>query len=742
MSSKASFNIQGLSCGACALSSEKILRQTQGIQWARVNFASQTAYIEWDETQTNIPKFTAQLAQAGFELHTRDNLAQAQALSQAATEKQIQSLYRDTLGAWILGLPLLVLGMSLGHHNLPWLNWLNWFLASWLVLYFGRRFFVKAWQLLKQGRSNMDSLIALGSGTAYLSGTLALFTQDYWLKAGLSPPLHFESAGLVIAFVLLGKWLEWRSRGQSSQALNQLLALQNPQARLIDPEQGQHRLVPIDCIQIHDQILVQSGERVPLDGFITKGQSDLDESMLSGEAIPLSKGPGAEVFSGSLNLMGSLQIRVSKNSENSTLQQIAQMVAQAQSSQAPIQNLVDKIASYFVPSVLILALLTLGFWTYYLDDFSKGLLSAISLLVIACPCALGLATPMSLLVSIEQAAKAGILIQDAKALETAAKIQIIALDKTGTLTQGQPKLLGLHWQMFLVFRSRQLESIILGLEKNSSHPIARSLVQTFEAQGQVEHPEIQDFKTLPGLGVQGRVQDQTYFLGNAQLLAQHNISMAGDISEQAQMFSDKGYTLVFFANQQTVLAVLGFGDPLRPQSKRAVQKLQQQGYRLVMLTGDQAPAAQRIAQQVGITEVHSGLLPEDKMRLIQGFQEQGFKVAMVGDGINDAPALAAADLGLAMNNGMDIALEASGMVLRNNDPEQILRALALAKMTWRLIRQNLFWAFAYNLLALPLAAGLLYPWTGLMLDPMWAGAAMAFSSVSVVLNSLRIKLKS
>lgn len=731
---QALFTLGGMSCSACAVGSQKILSKVPGVHWAKVNFATQTAWIEWDDSQTDLPSLQERLRKAGYELLPRHDALQGQVQQLDLQAKELDKLWRQWLFSAVFALPLFILGMFL--HDWLYANYLMLGLSAPIVFGPGRRFFSGAWQQLQHGQSNMDSLVALGVGVAFVFSAVNTFIADYWHQRGIHPPIYFETAGVLICFILLGKYLELRSRSRSSKAIEQLLDLQAPQATLL--VDGQERSLPIELVQVGDLVLVRSGERIPVDGEVAEGQSEVDESMLTGEPLPVLKRTGDAVTGGTLNQMGSLQVRVTRVGEDSTLQQIAKLVQQAQASQAPIQHLVDKISAVFVPMVVLLSLLTAALWWGLSGDLAKTFVSSVSVLVVACPCALGLATPMAIMVAVGKAAQMGILVQGANALQQGADIDVVVLDKTGTLTEGKPKLVGVHWQMFLVFRTRELEKVVLALEQQSNHPLAKTVVQLFRQQGITDAPSLEAFETIPGQGVTAIAEGKRYYLGNWALMEQHQISVAADVADKALEFKEKGYTLAYFANDQTILAVLAFSDVIRPSSKAAVQQLKQAGYEVHMLTGDHAKAAERIALQADVQTVQANVQPQDKIAYVQALQAKGLRVAMVGDGINDAPALAAANLGLAMNSGMDIAMESAGMILRHNDLQQVLQALQLSKRSMTILRQNLFWAFIYNILSIPLAAGILYPAFGLLMNPMWAGAAMAFSSVSVVLNSLRI----
>ena len=733
---KQAFIVEGMHCSACALGSEKILQRLPGVHWARVNFATRQAWVEWDAEQTSPQAWAAKLQKAGYSLRERSADQGEEERLEAEARRRAR---RELWGMGALALPLFIVGM--GFHHALWAHYVTALLATPLVFYYGRRFFVQGlWRLFQGAKPNMDTLVALGAGSAYLFSLInLLFLSDYWTAQGGHNPIYFESAGLLLAFIRLGKYLEEGAKAKTREALQALLALQVPTAQLWDEAKAEAREIPAALVQRGEVLLVRSGERIPLDGLVLEGRSEVDESMLTGEPLPQVKKPGDSVTGGTVNLMGSLRLQVQRQGDEGVLAQMLQLIEEAQNSKAPIQHKVDQIAAVFVPAVLGLALLCFGLWYGLAGDLPKAVLTSISVLVIACPCALGLATPLAIMLGIGQAAAKGILIKDAQALERACGIEAVVLDKTGTITEGRPKLVGVHWQMFLFMQTRRLETILLALQARSPHPLAQALVKLFRSQGISPSFEVSDFETYPGLGLAGTIEGERYIVGNWKLMEREGVSAAGDIGEHALKFKTEGHTLVFFANSQTVLAVLGFSDTVRPSSKAAIAELQAEGKAVYMLTGDHAESAERVARQAGIQNYQALCSPEDKIRFVQELQAQGKKVAMVGDGINDAPALAQADIGLAMNSGTDLAMAHSPVVLRHNDLQQVGQTFRLAERSQSILRQNLFWAFIYNILSLPLAAGLLSLLGLGLLDPMWAGAAMAFSSISVVLNSLRIK---
>lgn len=621
--------------------------------------------------------------------------------------------------------------------TIPYANYIMFGLTLPILFWSGSQFFVSAAQKARYLQSNMDTLVALGTGTAFVFSTVNTFFPQILISSGFEPHVYFETAGVLITFILLGKYLEERAKSQTSTAIEQLLNLQPPTVCIL--VNGIEKELPLAAAGLGDTLLVRAGERIPLDGEITKGEAEIDESMLTGEPLPVKKSIGQEVIAGTIMQLGSIEMHVTRAENETILAKIIKMVEDAQNSQAPVQQLVDKISSIFVPTVILIAILTfLGWWGLGGEPI-RGLVASVAVLVVACPCALGLATPTAIMVGIGQGAKQGILIRQAIALEKAAKVDTVVLDKTGTITEGQPQITGVQWQNLLFLQFKSLEEIILALESKSEHPIGRAVVNAFKAQGMKADLEVEDYKTLPGRGLSGIVKGQLYYLSNYKLIEEKKIALPQDVGNKAKEFLEKNQTVIYFSNEKVVLAVIAFSDAIKPSSRTAIQALQKSGKEVYMLTGDNEQAANYVARQVGIKNVKAEVLPEDKIAFIKELQQQGKQVAMVGDGINDAPALAQANLGIAMNSGTDVAVESADVVLRHSDLQHIQTLIQLSQKTTKVIQQNLFWAFGYNVLAIPVAAGLLYPLTGLMLNPMIAGAAMAMSSVSVISNSLRLK---
>ena len=732
--SKDRFPVTGMTCTACASSVETILMHTEGIQEASVNYATSTLSVTWDGriTPQGIDKA---LQEVGYGL-----VISTQELGESvreAQEKNYQQLKRQTLGAAIATLPIVVLGMFFMHWEPG--RWISLVLCIPVLFYFGRHFFTRAVQLAKHGQANMDTLVALSTSIAFLFSTYSTLFSEFWLSKGLHPPVYFEAASVILVFVSLGKMLEERAKTNTGTALKKLIGLQ-PKTLIRLTATGQES-IRLEEVALMDRILVKPGEKIPVDGQVLLGQSYLNESMLSGEYLPVAKSPGDAVFAGTLNQNGSLEIRAEKIGSSTLLGQIIQRVQEAQGSKAPVQRLVDKVSGIFVPVVVLIAIATFGLWMVFGGEnaLSHGILSAVSVLVIACPCALGLATPTALIVGMGKGAENQILIRDAESLELGHQVTALVLDKTGTLTLGKPKVSS---QWFTTQESEldqtAVEALLLALERNSAHPLAEAVVAHLEGKN-LRQVAVESFENIPGAGISGRVEGIRYFVGTKKWMQSQGIPMPASPLAIEKEAAEKAQTLIWLCNETQVLAVLGIEDELKQNAKEVVESLRKMNVDVYLLTGDQYAPAKAVADQVGITQFQAECLPADKSNFIKGLQQQGKVVAMVGDGVNDAEALAQADVSIAMGMGSDIALDVAKITLVNSDLAKIPQALHLSKLTVHGIRQNLFWAFVYNLIGIPVAAGLLYPAFGILIDPMFASAAMALSSLSVVGNSLRLK---
>ena len=760
------FPILGMSCAACAARVDKTLNKQPGVCQASVNYAAATALVEYDPAQTSPEALQHAVQEAGYDLiishdeHTADEVEEAHA-------KKYKSLKQRTTWAILLAIPIAIIGM--GFMDRSWAGWVTWALSTPVVFALGRSFFGNAWKQLKHGSANMDTLVASSTGVAYLFSVFNLFFPDFWLSRGITPHVYFESSSVIIAFILLGRLLEERAKGNTSQAIKKLMGLQpktvtvviNEELRMKNGELGcatnspqkenssffiphsSLKEIPISQVKLGDTILVKPGERIAVDGVVTEGSSYVDESMLSGEPVPVAKHKDAKVYAGTINQKGSFRFRAEKVGTDTLLAKIIHLVQDAQGSKAPVQKLVDKVAAVFVPVIMGIALLSFILWMVFdpSEGFSHGLLALVTVLIIACPCALGLATPTAIMVGIGKGAERGILIKDAESLETARKVNAVVLDKTGTVTEGHPAVQRILWANE---EARQSAPILLALEKRSEHPLAEAILLNEELRMKNEELNVgelsvDEFESLTGQGVKGICQGVVYYAGNHRLMQGRHIAPA--LQEAASAWEAEAQTVVWFANETEALAAIAIADRIKSSSVDAIRALQAEGIEVHLLTGDNEKTAQAIAGLVGLTHYRSGVLPQEKAAYVHQLQRAGKVVAMVGDGINDSAALAQADLSIAMGSGSDIAMDVAKMTLISSDLRKIPEALRLSRLTVRTIRQNLFWAFIYNVVGVPIAAGVLYPINGFLLNPMIGGAAMAFSSVSVVTNSLRLRRK-
>ena len=647
-------------------------------------------------------------------------------------------------------LSLALLALDMGSHVfgidlLPFLSasakqWLQLLIAIPAVLYCGWPFFVRGWDSLRSGRLNMFTLIAMGTGAAFLYSVIAtlapgLFPASMADAHGLVP-VYYEAAAVIVALVLVGQVLELRARERTGGAIRALLDLA-PKTALRVEKSGKTEVVELAAVRVGDVLRVRPGDKVPIDGTVTEGRSSVDESMLTGEPVPVEKVAGDRVTGGTLNGTGSFDMRVDRTGAETTLAQVVEMVAQAQRSRAPIQALADTVSGYFVPAVILVAVIAFFAWLIFgpAPALAYALVAAVSVLIIACPCALGLATPISIMVATGRGAQGGVLVRNAAALERLASVDTLVVDKTGTLTLGKPTLTGV--EAAPGFDPDEVLRLAAGLEIRSEHPLADAILRGAEAKG-LGAPKVAEFSTVTGQGVRGTVDGRVALLGNARLMESANIDIA-PLAESAEQRRKNGETVMLLASDGKLAGFVAVADPIKPGAADAIAKLHALGLKIVMATGDNATTAKAVASQLGIDEVRAGMRPEEKLQLIDELQRQGKVVAMAGDGINDAPALAKADVGIAMGTGADVAMESAGLTLLKGDLRGIVRAINLARATMRNIKQNLVFAFAYNALGVPIAAGVLYPAFGMLLSPMIAAAAMSLSSVSVVSNALRLR---
>jgi Cu+-exporting ATPase len=672
-----------------------------------------------------------------------------------AQEEENPELRDMTRRFWIslaLTVPLLAIamagmlpGMSVAHllpgGRLPWIELL---LATPVVLWGGWPFFQRGWTSLVNRSTNMFTLIAMGTGVAYLYSLVAtVFPQGFpssMRDMSGAPPVYFEAAAAITALVLLGQVLELRARSRTGAAIRALLDLSPKMARVLRDGTNEEQDIPLDQVKPGDRLRVRPGEKIPLDGTVLEGSSAVDESMITGESVPVSKGPGSAVIGATVNGTGSLVMRAERVGSETLLAQIVRMVGQAQRSRAPIQHLADRVAAWFVPTVIAIALLTFLAWSFFGPQprLAHALVNAVAVLIIACPCALGLATPIAIMVGTGRGAHAGVLIKNAEALETMEKVDTLVVDKTGTLTEGKPRVLSVIAEVGQAASGEnKLLRLAASVEQGSEHPLGAAVVAAAKTRG-LALAKVEEFKSHTGRGVQGRVENQQVLVGNAQLLQESGIA-AGTLAQKAEELRLQGQTVISVAIEGKPAGLIGIADPIKPSALQALQNLKKDGLRVVMLTGDSRATAQAVARNLGIEEFEAEVLPEKKAEVVKRLQSEGRTVAMAGDGINDAPALAQANVGIAMGTGTDVAMESGGITLVKGDLAGIVRARRLSQATMYNIRQNLFFAFVYNSLGVPIAAGVLYPFFGLLLSPILAAAAMSLSSVSVITNSLRLR---
>lgn len=728
---KNTYPVLGMSCASCAARVDKTLNGLPGVYQATVNYATAIAQVEYNPKVCSDAILQSAVQDAGYDLlvDTGEDVTNKAEEIRLARYRKIK---RRTVVALLLSLPIMVISMFF--EDISSLKYVLWILATPVVFGLGREFYINAWRQLKHGTSNMDTLVAVSTGIAYTFSVFNLLFPDFWLSRGIEPHIYFEAASVIIAFILLGRLLEERAKQNTSTAIKKLIGLQPKTVTII--VDSDERTVPITAVQKGDTILVKPGERIAVDGMVVTGESYVDESMLNGEPVPLHKQSGEKVFAGTINQKGTFRFIADKIGSDTMLAQIIRMVQDAQGSKAPVQKLVDRIARFFVPAIISISIIAFVAWIFLAptNGFTNGLLAMVTVLIIACPCALGLATPTAIMVGIGKGAEKGILIKDAQSLEIAQKIDTIILDKTGTITAGHPIVVESLWENGF----EHSRKILYSLEKLSEHPLSDAVVNTLQNEKEIS---IDKFENVPGKGVKGVVGSQTYYVGNLSLLNDNHITIASHLQELANKWTQKAKTLVWFADSTQAIAAIALTDEIKQTSAEAISQLQKMGVEVYMLTGDNAISAQAISRKVGINHYKAGVLPNEKAQFIKELQANGKKVGMVGDGINDSAALAQADLSIAMGQGSDIAVDTAMATILSSDLLKIPETIRLSQLTIKTIYQNLFWAFIYNLIGIPIAAGIFYSVNGFLLNPMWASAAMAFSSVSVVLNSLRLKRK-
>ena len=724
------YPVMGMHCAACANNVEKIVKKQEGVEDASVNLAAAVLTVDFNSDVVSPEQLKDAVMKIGFDLIIdEDNSMEEQ---EEAEHSYYEQLQRKTVVAWIFALPVAFMGMFF--MDFPGINWWMLVLSLPVLFYSGHAFYVNAWKQAKHFTSNMDTLVALSTSIAFLFSLFNTLYPQFWYEQGLEPHVYYEAATVIIAFVLVGKLMEEKAKGKTSMAIRKLMGLQPKTARIL--RDGKEEDILISELKKGDKVSVRPGERVPVDGLIVEGDTFIDESMISGEPIPVEKKLNDKVLAGTINQNGAFVMSAEKVGRETVLAQIIRMVQEAQGSKAPVQRIVDKVTAVFVPTVLAIAILTFMVWMIVggVDDFSYAMLSAVSVLVIACPCALGLATPTALMVGIGKGAEAHILIKDAVALEQMRKVDTVVLDKTGTVTEGRPTVTGwLHDAGWV----NEHKGILYAAELKSEHPLALAIVEELKKDG--NKPAIIDsFESRTGRGIVVTRGGKTYWAGSHRLLNDFGAKVSDLLKSMVEEYERSGKSLVYFGEESTLLAVIVISDKVKPTSIQAVKQMQAEGKYVVLLTGDGHLTAQNVAGEINANRFIAEALPDDKENVIKELQREGRVVAMVGDGINDSQALARADVSIAMGKGTDIAMDVAMVTLMTSGLLLLPKAFKLSRKTVRLIHQNLFWAFIYNLIGIPIAAGILFPMYGILLNPMIASAAMACSSVSVVLNSLSL----
>lgn len=746
---KAELAVSGMSCASCVSRVESSLERVPGVHEAGVNLATERATVEYDPSATSVDELIRAVSAAGYKARdtspvglTAEAVRAVEEADERARREEYEELKRKFWIAAVLSLPVLLIAMSHGRIaalDFAGATWVQLLLTTPVVFYCGAQFYRGAWAALRHRAADMNTLIAIGTGAAFVHSVVATIWPAGFARPGeheAMVPVYFEAAGVIIALVLLGRMLEARAKGRTSEAIKRLAKLQAKTARVV--RDGREVDVDIDAVVAGDIIQVRPGERLPVDGTIIDGASSVDESMLTGESIPVDKTIGDQVFGGTLNATGAFRFRAERVGRDTTLQQIVRMVEQAQGSKAPIARLADVISGIFTPVVLIIAIVTFAAWFVLApaeSRFTMALVNFVAVLIIACPCALGLATPTAIMVGTGRGAEEGVLIKGGESLETAHKVDTVVLDKTGTITAGRPELTDVI--PLSHFPENDFLRLVAGAERQSEHSLAGAVLRGVEARG-VAPGRSTEFNAIPGRGLRARVEERDVIIGNALLMRENRVDIARIEQEVARLSAD-GRTPMMVAIDGRIAGVIAVADPIKPESLEAIRAMKSLGLQVVMITGDNQRTADAIARRAGIDTLLAEVLPDAKAGEVKRLQSEGKRVAMVGDGINDAPALAQADVGIAIDTGTDVAIAASDITLLRGDLRGVVTAVALSRATIRTVRQNLFWAFIYNVIGIPLAAGVFYPITGWLLSPVMASAAMSLSSVSVVTNSLRLR---
>ncbi len=724
---KTTIQITGMHCASCVTVLTRALQKVDGVQNAVVNYSTEKAAVDFDLAKTNEQALIAAIKSKGYSAIVAEGKDQPK-IAEISRKKEIKKLKSQALISTIFALPIVITAMFLMDLMIPGKDYLLWLLATPIQFYIGRSFYKGAWAALKNRSGNMDLLIAIGTSTAY-------FYSAYVFFLGTGGDLYFEASAVIITLVIVGKYLEAVAKGKTSEAISALMKTGAKTATIL--KDGKEIQIPVDDVKVNDVIVVKPGQKIPVDGIIVDGHSSVDESMITGESIPVEKKKDDSVIGSTLNKQGNFTFKATKVGAETTLAKIVKLIEDAQTQKAPIQRFADSVSAYFVPLVLYLALITFTVWFSFAHaPVSFALITTVAVLVIACPCALGLATPTAIMVGTGKGAKHGILIKGGQALETAHKVKYVIFDKTGTITKGQPMVTDILLENGIA--ETELLAIAGSIEKKSEHPLAEAIFRKAESLNYTPRT-VTSFKALTGRGVEASLGSKRYYIGNPRLIEELKISLS-KWKDNLSRLEEEGKTVMVVANEKSILGLIAVADEIKEDSPRAIRELKKMKITPYMITGDNARTAKAIAQKVGIEKFFAEVLPEDKAKYVQQLQRAG-KVAMVGDGINDAPALARADIGIAMGSGTDVAMETGNVVLMKNNLMDVPRAIKLSRFTMSKIKQNMFWALFYNVMGIPLAAGVLYPFTGWLLNPVIAGAAMALSSVSVVANSLLLKRK-
>ena len=727
MVKKIDVEITGMHCASCSAIIQRALNKTQGVLSSNVNVATNRGLVEFNEQEISAKEVLKVIENKGYGV----KIAQGTIDYKKEAKKKEKEIYDIQLSFYIsliFTLPVFVLSMFFMENPIPYQSIIVWLLATPVQFYIAYPMYKSAISALKGKTANMDSLIVLGTSAAYFYSVYLMLIGDMHL--------YFETSAVLITIVVFGRYLEAKAKGKTSDAIKKLMNLSAKNATVI--RDNKEIIIKVDDVLEGDIILVKPGEKVPVDGVIIEGRSSIDESMITGESIPIEKNVDDKVIGSTINKHGSFKFRATKVGANTTLSQIVKLIQDAQQNKAPIQRFADIVSAYFVPAIIVIAMLTFLTWYFIVQqEMTFAILTAVSVLVIACPCALGLATPTAIMVGTGKGAQKGILIKGGEALEVANKVNAVIFDKTGTITKGKPEVTDVV--SYSDFNENQILETLASIEKQSEHPLAEAIVKRAEELN-LHFKDIKEFKAIPGHGVEAKVGTLKYYFGNAKLMTDLQLK-AYDYDSQVNSLEEEGKTVMYFSTDKEILGIVAVADTIKDTSGQAVKMLKKQGIQVFMITGDNQRTASAIAKKVGINNVFAQVLPEDKANHVKALQRKGKIVAMVGDGINDSPALAQADVGIAMGSGTDVAMESGSVVLMRNDLRDVSRAIKLSRMTMSKIKQNLFWALIYNTLGIPVAAGLLYPMAGWLLSPILAGAAMAMSSVSVVSNSLLLKFK-